>query len=201
MDSIFKSIPAIRYEGPNTSNPLAFRYYDKDRMVLGKRMEDQLRCAVCYWHTFAWHGSDVFGAGTFERPWHAVANPIEAAELKLKTAFEFFEKLGAPFFTFHDRDIAPEGTTLKETHTILDRIVEQAEKEMQRTGVKLLWGTANLFSNPRYMAARPPTPIRRCSPTPRRRCARSWTSPTASAARTTCSGAAARATRPCSTPT
>ena len=160
MDSIFRNIPAIRFEGPNSSNPLAFRYYEKDRMVLGKRMEDQLRCAVCYWHSFAWNGADVFGAGTFGRPWHAVANPVEAAELKMKNAFDFFQKLGAPFWTFHDADIAPEGKTLKETHTILDRIIGQAEQEMARTGVKLLWGTANLFSNPRYMggAATNPDP-------------------------------------------
>ena len=152
MESYFRQIPAIRYEGTNTSNPLAFRYYDKDKLVLGKRLEDHLRCAVCYWHSFAWNGSDVFGAGTFSRPWHAVANPVEAAEVKLKAAFEFFEKLGAPFFTFHDADMAPEGKTLKETQAILDRLVGQAEKEMDRTGVKLLWGTANLFSNPRYMS-------------------------------------------------
>jgi xylose isomerase len=152
MDTIFSRIPAIRYEGPDTDNPLAFRWYDKDRMVLGKRMEDQLRCAVCYWHSFAWNGADVFGAGTFNRPWHAVSNPVEAAELKLKNAFDFFQKLGAPYWTFHDADIAPEGQTLKETQAILDRIVGQAEKEMARTGVKLLWGTANLFSNPRYMS-------------------------------------------------
>lgn len=152
MESHFRQIPAIRYEGTHSSNPLAFRYYDKDKLVLGKRMEDHLRCAVCYWHSFAWNGSDVFGAGTFSRPWHAVANPVEAAELKLKAAFEFFEKLGAPFFTFHDADMAPEGKSLKETQAILDRLVGQAEKEMARTGVKLLWGTANLFSHPRYMS-------------------------------------------------
>ncbi len=117
-------------------------------------MEDHLRPAVCYWHTFAWPGSDVFGAGTFDRPWFRTKSPIEAAELKLKVAFEFFEKLGIPFFTFHDRDIAPEGATLKESNAILDRIIEQTQAEMSRTGVKLLWGTANLFSNPRFMSRR-----------------------------------------------
>lgn len=152
METIFSRIPAIRYEGPNSANPLAFRYYEKDKMVLGKRMEDQLRCAVCYWHSFAWNGADVFGAGTFGRPWHTVANPVEAAELKMKNAFDFFQKLGAPFWTFHDADIAPEGKTLKETQAILDRLVGQAEKEMDRTGIRLLWGTANLFSNPRFMS-------------------------------------------------
>ncbi len=150
--SYFGSIPTIKYEGPTSENPLAFRYYDKDRLVLGKRMEEQLRCAVCYWHSFAWPGSDVFGAGTFERPWFKVQNPLEAAEVKLQAAFEFFSKLGAPYFTFHDRDIAPEGATLKESHDNLDRLAASAEREMNRTGVKLLWGTANLFSHPRYMS-------------------------------------------------
>jgi xylose isomerase len=150
--AFFPSIEAIKYEGPSSENPLAFRYYEKDRLVLGKSIADHLRCAVCYWHTFAWPGSDVFGAGTFDRPWFKVTSPIEAAELKLKVAFEFFQKLGAPYFTFHDRDIAPEGATLKESHAILDKIIASTEKEMARTGVKLLWGTANLFSNARYMS-------------------------------------------------
>jgi xylose isomerase len=121
-------------------------------MVLGKRMEDILRCAVCYWHTFAWNGSDVFGAGTYDRPWHKNPTTVEAAKIKLANAFEFFSKLGAPFYTFHDRDIAPEGATLKESNNNLDIIVGEAEKEMARTGIKLLWGTANLFSNPRFMS-------------------------------------------------
>jgi xylose isomerase len=150
--SVFGGIPAIEYEGARSQNPLSFRYYDKHRVVCGKRMEEQLRCAVCYWHSFAWSGSDVFGAGTFDRPWFNVSNALEAAELKLQAAFEFFEKLGAPFFTFHDRDIAPEGASLKESHANLDRLVASAEREMARTGVKLLWGTANLFSHPRYMS-------------------------------------------------
>ena len=151
-DTYFKDIPTIRYEGPETENPLAFRYYDKNKMVLGKRMEDQLRCAVCYWHTFAWNGSDVFGAGTFDRPWHKNPTTVEAAKLKLTNAFDFFAKLGAPFFTFHDRDMAPEGATLKESNNNLDILVGEAEKEMARTGIKLLWGTANLFSHPRFMS-------------------------------------------------
>ncbi len=151
-DSFFSGIERIRYQGPSSDEPRAFRYYDRDKLVLGKRMEDQLRCAVCYWHTFAWPGSDIFGAGTFDRPWFKVKSPIEAAELKLKLAFEFFEKLSVPYFTFHDRDIAPEGSTLKESNALLDRLVEQAQREMERTGVKLLWGTANLFSHPRYMS-------------------------------------------------
>jgi xylose isomerase len=150
--AFFPSIEQIRYEGPSSEKSLAFRYYDKDRQVLGKSMAEHLRCAVCYWHSFAWPGSDVFGAGTFDRPWFKPQSPMEAAELKLQVAFEFFQKLGAPFFTFHDRDIAPEGATLRESHKNLDQIIASAQKEMARTGVKLLWGTANLFSHPRYMS-------------------------------------------------
>jgi xylose isomerase len=150
--SFFQGIDTIRYEGPQSDNPLAFRYYDKDRIVLGKRLEEHLRVAVCYWHTFAWAGHDIFGMGTFDRPWHKPGNPVELAELKLQTAFEFFQKLGSPYFTFHDRDIAPEGATLRESHQNLDRIIEKTQAAMQRTGVKLLWGTANLFSHPRYMS-------------------------------------------------
>jgi len=148
----FEGIEPIRYEGPDSENPLAFRYYDKNRVVLGKRMEEHLRVAVCYWHSFAWPGSDIFGLGTFDRPWFKVTNPVEAAELKLQIAFEFFEKLGAPYFTFHDRDMSPEGANLKESHANLDRLTEKAQAEMARTKVGLLWGTANLFSHPRYMS-------------------------------------------------
>jgi xylose isomerase len=148
----FEGVEPIRFEGPQSDNPLAFRYYDKNKVVAGKRMEDHLRMAVCYWHTFAWNGFDVFGLGTYDRPWFKVADPVAAAELKLEVAFEFFEKLGAPFFTFHDRDMAPEGATLKESHAILDRLTEKAQAAMARTKVGLLWGTANLFSNPRYMS-------------------------------------------------
>ncbi|MDX2051386.1 MAG: xylose isomerase [Polyangiaceae bacterium] len=151
-EPFFRGIESIRYEGPQTENPLAFRYYDKDRLVLGKRLEEHLRVAVCYWHTFAWHGNDVFGAGTFERPWLQSGDALVRAEQKLAVAFEFLEKLGAPFFTFHDRDVAPEGNTLKESHANLDRILEKMQAQMARTGKKLLWGTANLFSHPRYMS-------------------------------------------------
>jgi xylose isomerase len=158
--SYFPNVQKIAYEGPDSQNPLAFRYYDKGRTVLGKSMEAQLRPAVCYWHSFAWPGSDVFGAGTFDRPWHAPGDALERALQKLDVAFEFFEKLGAPFFTFHDRDVAPEAATLKETNAILDRVIEPMAAHMKRTGMKLLWGTANLFSHPRYLsgAATNPNP-------------------------------------------
>ena len=109
----------IRYEGPDSDNPLAFHWYDADRVVAGRRMEDHLRFAVCYWHSFTWDGFDIFGAGTVDRPWHPTyapgADPMEAATQKMEAAFEFFTKLGVPFYCFHDRDIAPEGATFKET--------------------------------------------------------------------------------------
>jgi len=149
----FESVERIRYEGPDTANPLAFRWYDPERMVLGRRLEDQLRCAVCMWHSFAWPGSDVFGAGSFARPWHAEGGePRAQASRKLEVAFEFFEKLGAPFFTFHDRDVAPELGSLRETQASFEASVDAIAAHMSRTGVKLLWGTANLFGHPRYAA-------------------------------------------------
>jgi xylose isomerase len=149
----FPGIEPIRYHGPDAPHAaLAFRYYDKDRVVRGKRMEDHLRMAVCYWHTFAWAGSDVFGAGTFNRPWHREGDPFELAKQKAAAAFELFEKLGVPFFCFHDRDVAPEGASLAETNDTLDRMADVLAGHAQRTGVKVLWGTANLFSHPRYMS-------------------------------------------------
>ena len=152
MTDFFPTEP-IRYEGPDTDTDLAYRVYDPDRMVLGKRMEDQLRIAVCYWHSFNWPGSDVFGVGTFDRPWLAYdVDPMKAAHQKMDAAFEFFSKLGTPFFCFHDIDVAPPGDTYAETKRNLDEMVEYAEEHMGRTGVKLLWGTANLFGHPRFAA-------------------------------------------------
>lgn len=143
----------IRYEGPESDNPLAFRWYDKDRVVAGKRMEDHLRFAVCYWHSFNWPGLDPFGMATLDRPWlAATAEPMGAAKAKLAAAFEFFEKLGVPYYCFHDRDIAPEADNFAQTCRQLDEMVDLAAAEMERRGVALLWGTANLFSHPRYQA-------------------------------------------------
>jgi xylose isomerase len=148
----FRDIEPVRYEGPDSESPLAFRFYDRERVVRGRSMEEQLRFAVCYWHSFCWPGSDVFGEGTFRRPWQEAGDGLEQARHKARVAFELFEKLGAPFFTFHDRDAAPEGRNLRETNDRLDRILEVFEEEMERTGVRLLWGTANLFGHPRYAA-------------------------------------------------
>jgi xylose isomerase len=154
MADFFTEVPEpIRYEGPDTDNPLAFRVYDPNRVVAGKRLEDHLRIAVCYWHSFGWSGSDVFGAGTFDRPWlDSPADPLEAARSKMDAAFEFFTKLGTPFFCFHDRDIAPDGVDYKATVSNLHAMVDYAAEKMEKTGVRLLWGTANLFSHPRFAA-------------------------------------------------
>jgi len=151
-EPFFPGIAVVTYQGPDSDDPLAYRFYDGERLVLGKPMREQLRLAVCYWHSFCWPGDDVFGAGCFARPWFQGGTPLELAEHKLSVAFELFEKLCAPFFTFHDRDIAPEGASLAETQSNLDHMIESAQAEMTRTGVKLLWGTANLFGHPRYAA-------------------------------------------------
>ena len=160
MTSTFQEIPAIQYKGLQSEDPLAFRHYDKNRIVLGKRMEEHLRFAVCYWHTFCWTGSDPFGLGTFERPWFDGGSPMELAKAKAAAAFELFAKLGVSYYCFHDRDVAPEGATPRESHENFLRIVDVLGEHQQRTGIKPLWGTANLFSHPRFMggAASNPDP-------------------------------------------
>jgi xylose isomerase len=151
--SFFPIAEAIRYEGPEAKSPLAYRYYDPDRMVLGKRMEDHLRFAVCYWHTFCWPGLDPFGGETFMRPWMQPGGDAMAqAKQKADLAFEMFRLLNVPFFTFHDRDIAPEGATLAESNKNVRVIADLFAKKMETAKVRLLWGTANLFSNRRFMA-------------------------------------------------
>ncbi|HNK18953.1 MAG TPA: xylose isomerase [Piscinibacter sp.] len=147
----------LRYEGPkfkpSSKRPLGYRWYDPDRKVLGKRMAEQLRFAVCYWHSFVWNGTDPFGGDSFNRPWHAAGgDPMAQAMQKADVAFDLFRLLGAPYFTFHDRDIAPEGATLRESNLNVRRVGEVFARKMEQTGVGLLWGTANLFSNRRYMA-------------------------------------------------
>jgi xylose isomerase len=152
-EPFFPDIARVRYEGPDSANDLAFRHYDADRVVQGRRMEDWLRFAVCYWHGFCWPGSDVFGEGSFDRPWLAEGgDAMRQAEHKTDVAFEFFSKLGVPWFCFHDRDVAPEGASFRESCDHLDRIADRIEARMQETGVRLLWGTANLFGHPRYAA-------------------------------------------------
>ena len=148
----FPTVDRIRYAGPDSDAALAFHWYDAERVVLGKPMRDHLRCAVCYWHTFCWPGVDMFGGEVFDRPWFGAGDSLRLAERKAEVAFELFAKLGVPFFTFHDRDIAPEGATLAESNDRLDRMVDCLAAHMARTGVKLLWGTANLFGHRRYAA-------------------------------------------------
>lgn len=150
MTAFFDGIPAIRYEGPESENPFAYRWYDADRLVLGKRMEDHLRFAVAYWHSFCWPGGDPFGGQTFERPWFG--ETMEMARLKADVAFEMFDLLGVPFFCFHDRDAVPEGATLAESNRNLQEIAEVFARKMETSKTRLLWGTANLFSHRRYMA-------------------------------------------------
>lgn len=148
----FFGVDRIGFDGPDSDNPLAYRWYEPDRVVLGKRMADHLRPAVCYWHSFCWPGTDPFGAGTFERPWMGAGDPMAQAAAKLDVAFELFALLGVPFFTFHDRDVAPELGSLRETQDGFRRMIDPIAAAMERTGVRLLWGTANLFSHPRYMS-------------------------------------------------
>jgi xylose isomerase len=151
MTDFFKGISPVKFEGPGSKNPLAFQHYNKDEIVLGKRMEDHIRPAIAYWHTFAWEGGDPFGGRSFDRPWYA-GSPMDGARLKADVAFEMFDLMDAPFFCFHDADVAPEGDTLKESNKNLRTITDIFAKKMQSSRTKLLWGTANLFSNRRYMA-------------------------------------------------
>jgi xylose isomerase len=151
MKSAFPQISKIAYEGPKSKNPLAFKHYNADEIVAGKTLREHLRFAVVYWHTFRGTGSDPFGMGTMQRPWDDGSNSVKNAQNRARVAFEFIEKLGAPFYAFHDRDIAPEGGSLAETNKNLDAVVQVLKEEQQRTGIQLLWGTANLFSNPRFV--------------------------------------------------
>ncbi len=150
--SFFSIDDPIRFEGPDSTNPLAYRYYQPDLEVLGKRMEDHLRFAVCYWHSFCWPGGDPFGGDTFERPWFQGGDPMALARAKADVAFELFRLLDVPFFAFHDRDIAPEGATLAESNANVRAIADLFQEKMSSAKVRLLWGTANMFSNRRFMA-------------------------------------------------
>ena len=147
----FPTVATIAHEGPGSANPLAFRHYNPAEVIDGRTMKEHLRFSIAYWHAFRGVGSDPFGPGTICRPWESGKDPVSVAKVRLDAAFEFFQKIQAPFWCFHDRDIAPEGRTLAESNQILDQIVAHAKALQKATGVKLLWGTANLFSNPRYM--------------------------------------------------
>jgi xylose isomerase len=147
----FTGIPKIQYEGPKSKNPLAFKHYNPEELVDGKSMKEQLRFSVTYWHTIRGQLADMFGVGTAMRPWEDGTNSMQMAETRVRVAFEFLEKLGAPFYAFHDRDVAPEGENLAETNKNLEAIAKLLKQEQARTGVRLLWGTACLFVHPRFM--------------------------------------------------
>ncbi|NBI29069.1 xylose isomerase [Chengkuizengella marina] len=148
--SIFNNVGKIQFEGKDSKNPFAFKHYNASEVVLGKTMEEHLRFACSYWHTFTGTGADPFGSETMLRPWDTQSG-VSLAKARVEAAFEFFEKLGMPYFCFHDRDIAPEGNSLKETNEILDQIVNQIQDQMKTSKVKLLWNTANMFTNPRFV--------------------------------------------------
>jgi xylose isomerase len=155
MSSYFQAFPQARFAGTGSKDPYTFKWYDKNRKVLGKSMQEQLRFAACYWHSFCWNGFDPFGYdGTFERPWQKTAaqDALAGAKEKADEAFEFFQKLDVPFYCFHDRDVSPEGATPRESVHMLHEMVEVLARKQQDTGVKLLWGTANLFSHRRFMS-------------------------------------------------
>lgn len=149
--SHFPKIRRVSYEGPWSARALAFRHYDPDEVIDGRTMAQHLRFSIAYWHSFRGTGADPFGPGTIVRPWERGKDALSVARARMDAAFEFFQKIRAPFWCFHDRDIAPEGRTLAESNRHLDRLVEHAKAHQKASGVRLLWGTANLFSNPRYM--------------------------------------------------
>ena len=151
MESMFSKFGKIGYEGPDSKNPLAFRWYDENRVVAGKTMKEYLRFAIAYWHSFCADGSDQFGGGTHRFPWDGIADPVEQAKVKMDSAFDFFVKIGAPYYCFHDVDLVREGGSVAEYEKNLQAVVEYAGQKQRETGVKLLWGTANVFGNGRYM--------------------------------------------------
>lgn len=147
----FPDVPQIEYEGPHSKNPFAFRWYNPNEVVEGKTMRDHFRFSVVYWHTFRGTGADPFGSPTMLRPWDDGSPTLDNARKRVEVAFEFFQKLGVPYYAFHDRDVAPEGANLAETNRFLDEVVKVLREHQEKTGIKLLWGTANLFSNPRFI--------------------------------------------------
>ena len=148
----FPAVDQIHYEGRDSDSPLAFRHYQADKIILGKPMREHLRMAACYWHSFVWPGSDMFGVGTFKRPWQQPGDAMELARHKSAAAFEFFTKLGIDYYSFHDTDVAPEDASLAEYRNNFAQMVDELERHQEQTGIQLLWGTANCFSNPRFAA-------------------------------------------------
>ncbi len=151
MAEFFKDIGNIKFEGPKTKNPLAFKYYDADKVIMGKPMREHLPFAMAWWHNLCAEGTDMFGPGTADKSFGAAKGTMEHAKAKVDVGFEFMQKLGIEYFCFHDVDIVPEGATIAETNARLDEIADYIKGKMDATGIKLLWGTANMFSNPRFM--------------------------------------------------
>ena len=158
MPAAFPKIKAIRYEGPASKNPLSFKHYNADELVEGKPMRDHLRFSAVYWHTLRGMGADMFGVGTMKRPWEDGTNSLKMALKRVPVMFEFCQKLGAPYYAFHDRDVSPEGRNLRESNKNLDVVAKELKKFQKDTGVKLLWGTACLFVHPRYMCGAATSP-------------------------------------------
>jgi len=151
MKEAFAGVGRIAFEGPKSKNPLSFKHYNANEAIDGKTMSEHLRFSVAYWHSFRNMNADPFGVGTRQMPWDDGSNSVENAQNRARVAFEFMHKLGVPFYCFHDRDVAPEGSSLAETNKNLDAVVKVLKEEQERTGIKPLWGTANLFSNPRFL--------------------------------------------------
>jgi len=151
MSEIFKNLPIVSYEGPKSKNSLAFKYYEPDRVIMGKTMKELLPFSMAWWHNMSATGADMFGVGTADKSFNAINGTMEHAKAKVDAGFEFMQKLGISYFCFHDADIVPEADTIEETNRRLDEITDYIKEKMDCTGIKLLWGTANMFSNPRYM--------------------------------------------------
>ena len=174
MPAYFDQLERVRYEGTKSTNPLAFRHYNSDELVLGKRMEDHLRFAACYWHTFCWNGADMFGVGAFNRPWQQPGEALELAKRKADVAFEFFHKLNVPYYCFHDVDVSPEGASLKEYKNNFAQMVDVLAAKQEQSGVKLLWERQTASPTHVTARARPRTRIQKCSAGPPRRWLRLW---------------------------
>ena len=151
MSEMFPNLPKVAYEGPKSTNPLAFKYYDADRVILGKPMREHLPFAMAWWHNLCATGTDMFGAGTADKSFGATPGTMEHARAKVDAGFEFMQKLGISYFCFHDADLAPEGENLAQTNARLDEITDYIKEKMAQTGIRCLWGTANMFGHPRFM--------------------------------------------------
>lgn len=152
MNQYYEKIERVEFEGTQTQNPFAFRHYNPNQLILGKTMAEQLRFSLCYWHTFCWAGTDMFGSGSFNYPWQKSNDPLVNAKMKADIAFEFFYKMNVPFYAFHDVDVAPEGNSIQEYIDNLTIMTDILLQKQQETSIQLLWGTANCFTHPRYAA-------------------------------------------------